>query len=588
MRTAFLALAISFSATASPNIIRVTPLGGQAGTVVEVEVTGKDLAGFQTAWFDTTDLEWIESIETKAESVRGKIRIKANAALGPHRIQARTIQGPTNTRLFNVHEFPGVNEVEPNDRQTSAQPIELKPQVVHGYMKGLADVDRFTFTARKDQRWLFDVQSIERGGFLECSLTLYDESGRELAFNEDQDEYLETPRLSVIFPGSGRYTVKLDQYRGPQGVACSDNCGYAMHLSQLPVVTGIFPLGARPGNKYSVRIHGEALQTVTGAYMQRARGAEHYRLTFPFSIPLDGSDKELARIEATTISASGQQAEAAFEIPASARPGLWRLWLKTPNGAAEAMTIEVDEDRAAVDAVLGENNSHPVTLEAGKPFHAWTLATQLGLPLIDTVLELWSADGKLLAEHDDLMTGQGTVIGNPDSSLYYTPVKPERARLTVRDRTDRTGPTFAYRLHIENAEPSFQLLAEPEELTIVPGGEATLEALLIKQPGFEKAVDVWIEGLPPGFEATKGRFRADQHFGPSGDGDNVNIPIVPLRIKAPSTISPGDYPIRVRARAAGESGPIVEGFTTLWIGPDGKRNDTRRPLPAINIHVAGR
>ena len=588
MRTAFLALAISVGAVASPHIARVAPLGGQAGAVVEVEITGKDLAGFQTALFDTADIEWIESVETKAESVRGKIRINANAALGPHRIQARTGQGPSNTRLFNVHEFPGVKEAEPNDKRTSAQPIQLKPQVVHGYMKGLADVDHFSFTAKKGERWLFDVQSIERGGFLECSLTLYDETGRELAFNEDRDEYLETPRLSITFPGDGRYTVKLDQYRGPQGVACSDNCGYAMHLSQMPVVTGIFPLGARPGNKYNVRIHGESLQTVTGAYLQRARGAEHYRLTFPFSIPIDGSDKDLARIDATKTSASWQQAEAAFEIPPGAKPGLWRLWLKTPDGAAEAMAIEIDDDREAIDAVLGEKNSYPVALETGKPFHAWTLATQLGLPLIDTVLELWSADGKLLAEHDDLMTGQGTVIGNPDSSLYYTPVKPERAILTVRDRTNRTGPTFAYRLHIATEAPSFQLLAEPEELSILPGGETTLEALLIKQPGFEKAVDVWIEGLPAGFEAARGRFRADQHFGPSGDGDNVNIPIVPLLIKAPSTISPGDYPIRVRARVVDESGPIVEGFTTLWIGPEGKRNDTRRPLPAINIHVASR
>jgi hypothetical protein len=476
--------------------------------------------------------------------------------------------------------------VEPNDTRAGAQTIVLRPQVLHGYMKGLSDTDHFSFQAKQGERWLFDVQSIERGGFLESSLTLYDESGHELGFNEDQDEYLETPRLSAIFARDGRYTLKVDQYRGPQGVACGENCGYSMQISQLPVAEGVFPLGARPGTSYRARIHGEALQQVTGAYLQRARGAEHYRLTFPFSMPLDGSDSDHMRIAATSIhNPSLRSVEASFEIPANAKPGLWRLWLQTPRGVAEAMSIEIDADPLTIDGLLETQpaNSYPVALEAGKPFHAWTLATQLGLPAIDTVLELWSEDGKLLAEHDDLMTGQGTVIGNPDSSLYYKPQNSERAKLVVRDRTGRAGPSFAYRLHISSEEPSFQLITETEDLSMK--NEAMLEVLLIKQPGFEKAVEVWIGNLPAGMTATTGHFRADQHFGPSGDGDNINIPVVSLTIRAAGGVAAGEYPIRVLGRAADKTGPVVEAFATLCIGPAGKRNDTRRPLPAIGLHV---
>lgn len=559
--------------SAAPHIARVAPLGGQAGVVVEVELHGKDLAGFTSARFDTPALQWIETTEAKTELVRGRVRVDRAAALGPHRLQAVTRGGVTNTRLFNVFEFEGVNEIEPNDK--TAQTIALKPQVVHGFMKTLADVDRFTFDAKAGERWLFDLQSIERGGFLECSLTLYDDAGRETAFNEDQDEYLETPRLSVTFPKTGRYTLKVDQYRGPQGVSCAGNCGYALHVSQLPVVRAIFPLGAKPGAAYNVRLLGEALESVTGAYLQRARGAEHYRLTFPFSMPVDGGDR-IEAIEA--VSASGSTAR--FHIPPTATPGLWRLWLRTKHGIAEAMSVEIASD--GIDAVLtGKEHSHEIKLEKDKPFHAWTLATQLGLPTIDTVLELFDSEGKLLAEHDDLMTGQGTVIGNPDSSLYYTPKKTETAKLVVRDRTNRTGPDFAYRLHFDNAAPSFQLLAEPEELSARPGETVTLEALLIKQPGFESAVDVWIEGHPE----SRGQFRADQHFGPSGDGDNINIPIVPLRVTVPKDARPGEFELKLRAQAAGKQGPVVEGFSTLWIGPNGKRNDTRRPLPRVSIHV---
>lgn len=570
-----IAFLLQVAALVHPHLSRVMPLGGQLGTTVDVEFVGTDLGSVTSVRFDSADLEWVETTASSAKSVKGKIRIASSAGLGPHRVQLLTKHGPTNSRLFNVHQFPGLSEVEPK------QSIELKPQVIHGYMKELADQDFFTFTAKAGERWLFDLQSIERGGFLECSLTLYDDAGREVAHNEDQDEYLETPRMSLVFPKDAAYTLKVDQYRGPQGVSCHENCGYQLQISKLPVVSGIYPLGAQPGKPYNVHIAGEALQETKGAYLQRTRGAEHYRLTFPYSMPVDGSDTGLIRVQAGKVRASESAVDAEFQIPASAKPGLWRLWLVTNQGVAEAMSVEIDADSSTIDGVLDRPNRHSVQLEAGKPFHAWTLATQLGLPEIDTVLELWSSDGKLLAEHDDLMSGQGTVIGNPDSSLYYLPERSGSATLVVRDRTNRTGPTYAYRLHVRNEAPSFQLLFEPEELAVAAGEEAELEALLIKQPGFEKAVDVWVEGYPE----AKGQFRADQHFGPSGDGDNINIPVVKLRLKIPADTAAGDYPIRLRGRAADGSGPIVEGLSTLWIGPEGKRNDTRRPLPQPSLYV---
>ncbi len=577
-----LPIALLAFALQTPKLDRVVPLGGQVGTTVEVEFVGQDLADFKEVRFDHPGFVWMETTANTGKSIRGKLRLAAGLSLGPHRFQLVTKSGISNGRLFSVTEFPGIAEAEPNDKPAQAQTIELKPQVLHGYLKGLADLDFYRFRAKAGERWLFDVQSIERGGFLESELHLLDSDGKQLAFNDDQDEYLETPRLSFTFPRDGEYLLKIDQYRGPQGVGCGKNCGYALHISQLPIVTGLSPVGTNPGQAYSVTVQGEGLSSVTGAQIRRARGAEHYRLTFPYSIALDGSDRDHTPILATKVRATGNSVQAQFRIPADAKPGLWRLWLETRHGFAEAMSLEIDNDSSAINATLGKMpDRYPVDLRAGEPFHAWTVAAQLGLPAIDTVLELWSSEGKLLAEHDDLMTGQGTVIGNPDSSLYYKPQKSERAFLTVRDRTDRHGPGYSYRLHIASELPSFQLLSEPAQFTVRAGSEGKLSALLIKQPGFEKAVDVWVEGMP----SSKAQFRADQHFGPSGDGDNINIPVVHLLVKVPEGTPPGDYPIRLLGRASDSSGPIVEGITTIWIGPDGNRNDTRRPLPAITVHV---
>ena len=105
-----------------------------------------------------------------------------------------------------------------------------------------------------------------------------------------------------------------------------------------------------------------------------------------------------------------------------------------------------------------------------------------------------------------------------------------------------------------------------------------LEALLIKEPGFEKAVEVWVEGHPE----ARGRFRADQHFGPSGDGDNINIPAVRLQLRIPAGTARGAYPVRLRGRVEGGE-EVVEGLSTLWIGP--QRNDARRPVPGPSVWV---
>ena len=69
----------------------------------------------------------------------------------------------------------------------------------------------------------------------------------------------------------------------------------------------------------------------------------------------------------------------------------------------------------------------------------------------------------------------------------------------------------------------------------------------------------------------------------TGDGDNVNIPEVTLLVQVPASVPAGEYPIRVFGRTS--TGPSVEAFTTLWIGAPRKRNDTRRPLPAVTMTV---
>ena len=596
--------AVSFAAEDpdDPWVDRFEPLGGQQGATVAVEIVGRNLAASPAVAFDSPHLVWENGEAISDSKITGRIRIDSRAAPGPHIATLLTAAGRANSRLFYVDEFPSTYEAEPNDVIGQAQALELKPQTVQGAMHELADIDCFRFEARAGERWTFDLRSLEYGGFLENNLTLLDAAGRRVAFNDDRDDYLETPFLEHVFDNAGNYYLKLDQYRGPQRVNCARNCGYMLRISQLPTVEAVFPLGARVGSTVEVSLRGRALHAVEEVYLTPVRGAEYYRLTFPYTIPVRGGADRRARIAGKVLQCGQNECRVEFDIPQHARQGLWRLWTRGPHGVDDRLSFEISdlpeadssEIRIPAGGVVvngsldraGSEDAYTIEVRAGKPIVVTGLAAQMGLPYIDTVLELFDGEGELLAEHDDLMAGAGTVIGNPDSLLGFTPQSDGRLRLVVRDRIGRGGPSFAYRLRIEERLPGFALLSDPENLNMRAGATERFGVLLIREPGFDEAVDVWVEGLPAGIAATQGSFRADRFFGPSGDGDNVIIPDVFLHLTIDAAVAPGDYPIRVLGRAAGRS-EVVEAISTLWIGPPRKRNDVRRPLPSVLLTVLG-
>ncbi len=591
-----------------PWIDRIEPLSAQRGTTVRVELHGTGLKGLERAEFHTESIQWVRTIESEEKKLVGEVRVRAEAPLGPHAFRFRGPGAPTNTRMFNVTQWPAVAEAEPNDRLPQAQAIRLAPQSIQGYMKGLIDVDLFTFEAAAGERWVFDLRSLDHGSHLESEMVLLDAQGKRVSENDDRDEFDESPLLEHTFARAGRYYLKLDQYRGPQGVSCSQNCGYSLEISQLPRVYAVSPLGARMGSKTRFELMGSAMEAVDAVWLAPARTAEHFRMTYPFTMPvrlvLDPTRAgELVRVEARVVERSAGRVIAETVIPRSGPAGLWRVWTKSRHGEAPALNIEVSgavdlaESGAAsgdwrhgeyvIDGTLArerEEDRFPVQGVAGKPLRFWTIAAQLGLPEIDTVLELRDAAGKIVAQHDDVMSGQGTPVGNPDSSLVYVPTEDGPLTICVRDRIGRGGRGFVYRLHVKSEHAGFQLLTAPENFSVRRGSEEKLTVFLIREPGFEGEVPVWFEGLPPGITAEKGTFRADQAFGPSADGDNMIMPEMMLTVKASADVASGTYPLRLMGRG-GPDGRVVLAHTSLWIGPSRGRNDTRRPLPAVVAHV---
>lgn len=609
-----LALTVASAEPLSPSISRVFPLGGQQGTTVSLQILGEYLSNVEAVEFDSRDLAWTETTHASSGRLEGSLSIASGAALGSHLFRVRTADGYSTSALFNVGQFPDLAEAEPNDRLGQAQDVEGAPVEIQAVLEGAADIDTYAIRARAGERWVFDLRSIEHGSAVEAKMFLLDEEGRRVRFNDDRDDYLETPYIDHAFAEDGRHYIKIDQYRGPRGFNFGKNSTYILRVSMLPSIEYVSPLGASVGQAVTISLHGTGMDSVERVYLTELRGAEHARMTYPHTMPVrfradPPTGSQVPRVEGTVLRADAGSVDAEFDIPEDTATGLWRLWAAGSAGVVDGPIIELDRfeefsesaaQRAdwrkggyAVNGALsepGERDVHPLHVVAGKPLHLWTLATQLGVPHLDTVLTLRDSSGRKVAENDDVVAGQGTLLGNPDSSLFHTPKESGVLFAVVRDRTSRGGPSFQYRLKVQSEDPGFQLFATPENFLVPRGGEAEIKVHLVREEGSQGEVAVWFEGMPPGVESPRGVFRADQLFEPNADGADMIIPEIAFRIAAPESLPPGTYPIRILgaslAKPSNSSGQPVEAGTTLTMGPLlDLWNFVRRPRPSIEMTV---
>src|ERR1700730_13081856 len=113
MRLSFLAISLCLqigAGAAAPELIRIYPLGRQAGTTVSLEILGQQLSNGARVEFDTQDLLWERTPQSGPGKIIGEVRIAPEAALGAHSLHVNTLDGPSTTALFNVGQLRSVVE----------------------------------------------------------------------------------------------------------------------------------------------------------------------------------------------------------------------------------------------------------------------------------------------------------------------------------------------------------------------------------------------------------------------------------------------------------------------------------------------
>lgn len=420
----FWLLAIIPAARAAyPEFGIILPRGGQAGTSVDVTLTGNRLD-------DTEEIvSYSPAIRVSNLQVVSPTEVKATFAIAPdcrhgeHIFRVRTKSGISYARTFWTGPFPTVEEAEPNTVFEEAQPVTSGVTVAG--VAGNEDTDYFRLEAKKGERISVEVEGIRLGGaFWDPYVAVLDSRRFELAACDDSALLVQDAWVSVIAPEDGTYYIEVRD----SSYAGNDNARYRVHIGAFPRPATAYPPGGKPGTHAEVTLQGD----VGG----------------PIALGIDVPETPGILPVFAQLGGTGSPSPVPFRVSP-----LENLLEAGPNNThAEVANAEGPAPAAplAFNGIIEEPGDHDwfrFSARKDQRFDIAVLARSLRSPL-DPVLHLCRKDGSGLAGNDD--------NGNhPDSRIGGWTV-PEDGEYCIRimDQLGRGGPEFVYRVEITTPEPS--------------------------------------------------------------------------------------------------------------------------------------
>jgi len=219
-----------------PFVTGIFPMGGRIGAACPVEVAGWNLP-------------------------RSRAVLKPEQTEGIHRVAEFSNGFVIGDVAFASDSLPEITEKEPNNDPKEAQPVTL-PVIVNGRIDAPGDVDVFSFSCKAGDRVVAEVVARRLNSPLDSWLKITDETGRQIAFNDDQDDkgsglltHQADSYLTFTAQASGRYFLHIGNAQRKGG----PEYGYRLRISppQPGFALRLVPssLNARPGATVPVTVY---------------------------------------------------------------------------------------------------------------------------------------------------------------------------------------------------------------------------------------------------------------------------------------------------------------------------------------------
>lgn len=535
-------------------IERTQPRTGQRGTTVEVTISGfaqptpREVV-FYRPGIRAVEIEPLPDLTPPIGLAHGgliqarmrcKFEIAPDCPLGVHPFRVRSSTELSSLGTFHITPFPVVDENEKgyyeNDTFATAMPVPLNISV-RGSLGagGRGDVDLYRVPAVAGKRLSVEVDHAQISDVHygdsenDAMVRILDETGREIARNDDSMLHLQDPVLSVRLPRDG---VAFIEVKRP--VVTGRDTDYVVHIGDFRRPLIAFPAGGQAGHDEKIRFLGDALgdfeETIPVPETTDGFG---YFGEAPSSVPLRSSPH--ANV---------------FENAVPGEPSV----VQFPAALNGIITREEEVDRFRFTATKGQR------------LQFRTFAASIGSP-IDARLVLRSADsddkpGAVVMEAEDARLTDHDIYGTVfrsgggmreilDPSFVWECAADGDYILEVVDSSDQGGPLGVYRIEVSPPGDSLFVYL-PSGETEAPGTLAVHQGSCFTKtfslaPGqgsqFQGDMELIAHGLPKGVRLVSARI-------PAGASN------WPLQFIADAAAEPGCAAITLEARLIDESDSV--------------------------------
>jgi len=322
-------------------------------------------------------------------------------------------------------------------------------------------------------------------GWFQAVMKVTDSAGNELEY-ADSFQFSQDPVICFEVPRDDQYTLHIHDalFRGREDFV------YRITLGEIPLVTSVFPLGARWNDKTTIQLEGWNLAqtTLETTIMDRRQ----FRPVRWFSVPQGGGQTVRVPVQ------FGQSREE-FDVE--------------PNN--DVATAQHLGSRVVINGRIETPGDEDLFFVPGPGRLAFEVhARRQGSPL-DSILSLMDAKGKELAYSDDYEDkAQGLLTHHADSRLVAS-VPAAGAYVRIGDAQAGGGKNYVYRLSIRPPDADFELRVTPASVIVRPGGTTPVTVHALRSDNFAEDIELALVDPPPGFSLTGGVI--------PGDADRVTL-----------------------------------------------------------------
>ena len=505
---------VTVAEAGSPRLARILPPGGQRGTTVDVQFTGRYLDKPEEVMLygPGITVESIEFLEGEIEingrkervepgtRVRVRLNVTDDCPLGAHGMRLRTAHGVSDYQRFFVGPFPIVEEDEQpqkrNNQRETAKPVEANTTVL-GRMNDPIDVDLYRVEVSSGQRVSAEIEAARLGierGVPDLHLAILDADGKQLVAADDSALFVQDPIASLVADRDGPYFIAVRH-----SIYNAANEIYRLHVGTFSRPTALFPAGGQIGQELSVRVLGDP----RGEWTQTVKLPSDQPGDFAF-VAVDGG------VSAPT---PNKLRVSSFANVLEAEPNA------TPEVVASGAISELPVAFNGIIENPGDVDCFRFQAKKDDRFKVYALANAFGSPL-DPTITIRPLGGKPGAAPLRATDSRPNQLGLPpagglnrdtlDPVIEFTVPADGEYVLSVEDDRGRGGADFVYRVEFQPEtdavftyvplEPENQFTPQARQTINVPAGNRynTSISVFNTNRAFNGELELVAIGLPDG------------------------------------------------------------------------------------------